>query len=146
MRQCRLCKQTLEEEEFVSRGGNRNGLQADCVSCTRERARSYRQRQRDRVSVYKMAKGCEVCGFEAQHSCQLDLDHVDPSTKTYKGSHKSYDAGWSWKRIEAELAKCVVTCKNCHALRTYEEGHWKNEHTDIDMRQSGLTSDEAVNS
>lgn len=141
MKQCRTCKQNLDDKEFAYRGGGRHGLQADCMACSRERARSYRQEQRDKVAEYKLLKGCEVCGFKAQHSCQLDLDHRDPNTKTYKGSHKSYDAGWSWERIEAELAKCVVTCKNCHALRTYEEGHWRNKHTDISMRQSGLDSD-----
>jgi len=135
-RQCRTCLGHKNEEEFFYRGGSRKGLQADCKECSRARARNYRQEQRNRVSAYKLSKGCEVCGFQAEHSCQLDLDHTDPKTKTYRGSHKSYDAGWSWSRIEQELAKCVVTCKNCHALRTYEEGHWKNKHTDIHMRQS----------
>lgn len=106
------------------------------MACSRERARSFRQESRNKVAEYKLAKGCEVCGFKAVHTCQLDLDHREPENKTYKGSHKAYDAGWSWKRIEAELAKCTVTCKNCHALRTQLEGHWKNEYTDISMRQS----------
>lgn len=141
---CRSCKSDLPEEEFFYRGGSRKGLQADCRDCSRKRAREYRQKMRDRVTEYKMNKGCEVCGFQAEHSCQLDLDHIDPVTKTYKGSHKAYDAGWSWKRIEAELAKCVVTCKNCHALRTYNEKHWLNEHTSVRMRQSGLVINKAV--
>jgi hypothetical protein len=135
----KTCPKCLEEhpiEEFSYRGGGRTGVQHECKSCSRKRARDYRQIQRDRVGLYKMDKGCEVCGFQAQHPCQLDLDHIDPATKTYKGSHKAYDAGWSWERIEKELAKCVVTCKNCHSLRTHEEGHWRNEYTDISMRQS----------
>lgn len=139
-RECRTCLNEQPEENFFDRGGGRNGLQADCMECSRKRARDYRQIQRDKVGIYKMEKGCEVCGFKAKHPCQLDLDHIDPSTKTYKGSHKSYDAGWSWTRIEQELAKCVVTCKNCHSLRTYEEGHWENKHTSIRMRQSSAQS------
>ena len=133
---CRLCNETKEEVHFFYRGGGRKGLQADCRDCSRKRAREYRQNTRDWVGEYKMEKGCEVCGFKATHPCQLDLDHIDPLIKTYKGAHKAYDAGWSQKRVESELAKCVVTCKNCHALRTYKEGHWKNEHTSIRMRQS----------
>lgn len=129
---------------FYNRGGGRNTHQYECKDCAAKRAREYRQEQRNRVGIYKMGKGCEVCGFRAKHPCQLDLDHIDPNTKSYKGSHKSYDAGWSWIRIEAELAKCVVTCKNCHSLRTYEEGHWENEHTSIRMRQSGLITNKAV--
>ena len=136
MRKCRVCLEEKPEESFFYRGGGRTGLQADCMECSRKRARDYRQGIRDKVGKYKMDKGCEVCGFKAEHPCQLDLDHIDPSTKTYKGSHKSYDAGWSWERVEKELALCVVTCKNCHSLRTYLEGHWENEHTSIRMRQS----------
>lgn len=131
---CRTCLELKPEENFFYRGGKRTGLQSDCMECSRKRAREYRQNSRDKVGTYKMTKGCEVCNFKAEHPCQLDLDHIDPSTKTYKGSHKSYDAGWSWDRIQEELAKCVVTCKNCHALRTYKEGHWVNEHTSIRMR------------
>lgn len=136
MKKCRLCNIEKLDGEFRLRGGGRNGLQADCTECTNRRAREYRQGTRDRVSEYKLDKGCESCEFEAAHSCQLDLDHIDPNTKTYKGSHKSYDAGWSWERIEQELSLCQVLCKNCHALRTHEEKHWLNQHTTIRMRQS----------
>jgi len=136
MRECRSCNELRDESNFFYRGGGRKGLQADCMDCSRKRARDYRQATRDKIAVYKLSKGCEVCGFKAAHSCQLDLDHIDPKTKTYKGSHKSYDAGWSWERVEQEIAKCTVTCKNCHSLRTYEEGHWINVVTSIRMRQS----------
>lgn len=136
MRKCRSCLENKPDEEYFYRGGGRKGLQADCKDCSRKAAREFRQITRDKVGAYKMTKGCEVCGFTAEHPCQLDLDHIDPDTKTYKGAHKAYDAGWSWSRVEKELAKCVVTCKNCHSLRTYLEGHWENEHTSIRMRQS----------
>ena len=140
MRECRSCQEQKPEEEFFYRGGGRKGLQADCKDCSRKRAREYRQVTRDRVGAYKMERGCEICGFEPQHPCQLDLDHRDPSEKTYKGSHKAYDAGWSWERVERELAKCVVTCKNCHSLRTQLEEHWKNDYTTVRVRQSSAQS------
>lgn len=136
MRECRTCLETKPEDDFFYRGGKRKGLQADCKECSRKRAREYRQKTRDKVGAYKMNKGCQKCGFKAEHPCQLDLDHIDPAAKTYKGAHKSYDAGWSWERVERELALCKVLCKNCHSLRTYREGHWENEHTSIRMRQS----------
>lgn len=141
MRVCCTCGEEKSDENYAYRGGGRKGLQAECMACSRERARTYRQEIRNKVSLYKLSKGCECCGFSAAHPCQLDLDHVDPSTKTYKGAHKAYDAGWSWKRVEQELAKCTVLCNNCHSLRTHEEGHWRNTFTDIRMRQSGLDTD-----
>ena len=111
-------------------------LHPSCKDCSAKYAREYRQSRRDYVAEYKMSKGCELCGFIAENSCQLDLHHINPDEKTYKGSHKSYDAGWSLERINLELAKCLVVCKNCHALETHKLGHWKNPTTDISMRQS----------
>lgn len=140
LRKCRTCNEDLPEEYFFYRGGGRNGLQADCIYCSRKRAREYRQSMRDKVSEYKMSIGCECCGFKPEHSCQLDLDHLKPKTKTYKGAHKAYDAGWSWNRIERELKLCQVLCKNCHALRTQKEGHWKSSVTQVRMRQSSAQS------
>lgn len=136
MKQCRTCNKRLQEDAFFYRGGGRKGLQADCIECSRKRARDYRQSIRDKVSEYKMSKGCECCGFQAEHPCQLDLDHIDPKTKTYKGAHKAYDAGWSWERVERELNLCQVLCKNCHSLKTHREGDWKSPVTQIRMRQS----------
>lgn len=131
---CRTCNKDQPDDNFFYRGGGRKGRQADCIECSRKRAREYRQLSRDKVSQYKMLKGCECCGFQATHSCQLDLDHVNPKTKTYSGAHKAYDSGWSWERIEKELNLCTVLCKNCHALRTYEEKHWLNKCTQVRMR------------
>ena len=140
MRKCRTCLEELPEDAFFYRGGGRKGQQADCMECSRKHARDFRQHTRNVVGRWKLWKGCQVCGFKAEHPCQLDLDHTDPSTKTYKGSHKAYDAGWSMDRVKSELSKCVVTCKNCHSLRTHLEGHWRNIHTDIHMRQSSAQS------
>jgi len=135
-KQCRVCLEYLPIGDFDYRGGGRRTQQSDCKFCSRKRAREYRQRMRNLVGRWKLYKGCMVCGFKALHSCQLDLDHVDPENKTYKGSHKAFDAGWSKKRIKEELARCVVTCKNCHALRTYNERHWENNYSTVRMRQS----------
>lgn len=134
MKLCSQCKEDKPITDFCYRGGGRKGLQPYCKECSRKLARDYKQSMRDYVGAYKMQKGCEVCGFKAQHPCQLDLDHIDPATKTYRGKHSAYDAGWSKERIDAELAKCTVTCKNCHSLRTYEERHWENEYTKVRMR------------
>jgi hypothetical protein len=65
-------------------------------------------------------KGCQSCGFKAEHYCQLDLDHVVQGTKHKSLRHHSYEPSWSMPRIKAELAKCQVLCKNCHAEKTIE--------------------------
>jgi len=133
---CKSCGVEKPIEEFNINTKKYKNRHSDCKDCTAKFAREYRQSRRDYVAEYKISKGCELCGFVAEHSCQLDLHHIDPSTKTYKGSHKSYDAGWSLERIDNELKKCIVVCKNCHALESHNSGHWRNEFTDISMRQS----------
>lgn len=133
---CKECRRELPIDHFKFYNKQKKSRRPECNECTKRYAREYRQSRRNYVAKIKMSRGCEVCGFKAEHPCQLDLHHVDPSLKTYKGSHKSYDAGWSLERIDEEITKCVVICKNCHVLEGYKRGHWKNIHTDISMRQS----------
>ena len=134
-----MCKRCTEEKpisEYHYSNREKQIFQPYCKICSAVNAREYRQKNRDYVAKYKMSKGCEICGFKAEHHCQFDLHHVDPKTKSYKGSHKSYDAGWSRDRIDNEISKCMVVCKNCHALESHNQGHWRNSVTDISMRQS----------
>ena len=44
---------------------------------------------------------CSKCGFEAEHRCQLDLDHID-------GDKKNNDP-----------SNIQVLCANCHRLKTH---------------------------
>jgi hypothetical protein len=52
----------------------------------------------------------------------LDFDHA-PGTKTADVS-VLVGRGASWKRIEGEMAKCVVRCANCHRRKTAVELGW----------------------
>lgn len=61
------------------------------------------------ADVYFDARGCERCG--ERDPCCLEFHHKDPSQKT---GAIAVLCGWSWKRLEAEIAKCVVLCANCH--------------------------------
>jgi hypothetical protein len=131
---CKGCKESKPLSEYHVSNGKTGVLHVRCKQCAAKYAREYRQKNRDYVGRYKMSKGCEICGFQPEHSCQLDLHHINPEEKTYKGSHKSYDAGWSKERIDREIARCLVVCKNCHALESHKLGHWKNPTTCIDMR------------
>jgi hypothetical protein len=66
-----------------------------------------------RRKAWLLANGpCVDCGS----SEDLEVDHVDPSTKV---THNV----WSWAkaRREAELAKCVVRCTVCHKKKSAGE-------------------------
>ena len=119
MRKCRSCKVTKPNEAFSKRGGKRLGLQADCKSCCLERTKQIRQHNRRLLARWKMLKGCNICDFKAEHSCQLDIDHVIKSEKDRTTFGRGIEPAWSKQRIKAELSKCQVLCKNCHAEKTF---------------------------
>ena len=90
-----------------------------------ERHPEYRQYRRDCVAKryaerrafideWKLSHGCLDCGY-AEHACALDLDHRDPSSKLYKVAEIMHA---TWDRLLAEVEKCDVRCRNCHAVRT----------------------------
>jgi hypothetical protein len=78
---------------------------------TRRRAES-----RAKAVEYLLAHRCVDCG--ERDIVVLQFDHL---------RDKSFDLsvmiawGASWARIEAEIAKCVVRCANCHHRKTAKE-------------------------
>lgn len=77
--------------------------------------RRYESDRRAYINDYKTRHGCMDCkmfypGF------MLDFDHVR--------GQKLFNIGnrvlRSKQALNAEVAKCDVVCKNCHALRTHK--------------------------
>ena len=116
---CRTCKKTKPIFEFQKRGGKRPDHQASCRACDITRTRLYRVRTRKLLSRWKMKRGCEHCNFKAEHSCQLDIDHIDKNHKDKKSWGRAIEPSWSHQRIKRTLSKCQVLCKNCHSVKTY---------------------------
>jgi len=52
----------------------------------------------------------------------LEFDHVRGEKKANIGDMAG--ANIAWQRIEAELAKCVVRCANCHRRKTASDFGW----------------------
>jgi len=68
--------------------------------------------QENRVYMLeKLGSKCFNCGFDKWMS-SLDIHHLDPSQKDVSFSTIRY---WTRDRIDVELAKCILLCKNCHA-------------------------------
>jgi hypothetical protein len=56
----------------------------------------------------------------------LEFHHLDPKAKEFAISHDGITRSWS--KIQAELAKCVLLCANCHrethtGLRSFGDDH-----------------------
>jgi hypothetical protein len=82
---------------------------------TKEEQREYQRLwMARRRAEFFTGKACVDCGAVED----LQIDHLDPALKV---SH----VVWSWaqERREAELAKCVVRCRECHKIR-----HGKGSH------------------
>ena len=86
-----------------------------------------KDRRKDKININKtkaaailVKSGCVLCG--ELDLAVLDFDHLDPSTKI-NSICKMYSS--SWKRIEAEIAKCQVLCANCHRRKTAKDQGWR---------------------
>ena len=79
--------------------------------------RAYKKMQRDKVAAIKMEMGCIDCGYK-EHPAALDFDHISGDKSEAVGTMLR---GLGWKRIEEEIAKCVVRCSNCHRVRHAKE-------------------------
>jgi hypothetical protein len=134
LKRCCTCKELMPASAFNKQRKSHDGLQSRCRKCCRAWYEAHRKRHtlntgrrkaaaletiKLQVAEYLMEHPCVDCG-EWDIRC-LDFDHVDPTTKEFTISSKVLQA-WSWERIEAELAKCVVRCANCHRRRTAECG------------------------
>lgn len=76
-------------------------------------AQRYAER-RKWIDEIKLSRGCTDCGYK-EHPAALQFDHVDPSKKAFQISISFMR---NWESILAEIAKCVVRCANCHAVKT----------------------------
>ena len=143
MKPCVTCGRTLATTQFNRKQSAVDGLQNVCRECNRERARRYyrenrekhlriivartaqaKRRARELAGEYLLAHPCVDCGEEDLRV--LDFDHRLGSGKT-RNVMLLVNNGYSLARIRAEIEKCDVRCRNCHARVTYERsGHdWR---------------------
>lgn len=84
-----------------------------CSSCRTARELKYKKdapkSRADFSKWIRRFKGdlCESCGFIPEHSCQLDVDHIDGS------------------RDNNNIDNYQTLCANCHRLKTYKNKDWE---------------------
>ncbi|MBM7505560.1 hypothetical protein ACFPER_00485 [Agromyces aurantiacus] len=143
-KRCGRCQQSKPTSEYNRRSRSRDGLQPFCRECNRENARAYYARNREahvrRIVASKgerRARALELVGRHLiTHPCVdcgeddirvLDFDHRDSAEKGAEVMKLAQD-GHALQRIAAEVAKCDVRCRNCHAIVTYQrmESDWRS--------------------
>ena len=100
-------------------------------------AATYRSNRR-KMWLYLLEHPCVHCG-EANPIC-LDFDHLDQSVKKRPVSQLLL---WRWEKVLAEIEKCQVLCKNCHAIRTNEQlGYYRGEDMDFGEEVAAIAAEE----
>jgi hypothetical protein len=77
-----------------------------CNSC---HANGRRFKLKEKIIEYLGGK-CLACGYK-KCSRSLDCHHKDPNKKEFHFAGKHC---LSWDRLEKELKKCTLLCRNCH--------------------------------
>ncbi len=68
----------------------------------------------------------------------MDLDHIDPTNKSFKVSTMRRRK-MAFEKIIAEMNKCEVVCSNCHRERTNKQNparYTKSERAGSDLKTS----------
>lgn len=130
---CAKCSTVKEPEDFYRSSKTKDGRNYWCKSCQRAYyqkrvkenpdyflrfQRVSRAEKRKRATDAKVESGCADCG--ERHLACLEFHHLDPSKKELEVM-KFVDQNAAWETIEAEMAKCIVLCCNCHRIRHYNE-------------------------
>lgn len=122
----------VPEEEQKKRKHNRYLERQRCLSveakrAIKDRSRILRNEKRRMIDLYKLGKGCELCGYKKCASA-LDFHHCFGPKEFSISSFISGNG--SLVRIFAEIQKCKLLCRNCH-METHllEDGHAPGKHT-----------------
>ena len=141
---CSACQQSKPTVEFNVRRASWDGLQNICKACNRAKARRYYAANREahirvimaRKRVIRLATLEAIGEFLTHNPCVdcgeadvrvLDFDHRPDVEKSHEVMKLVQD-GYSLARVMAEIAKCDVRCRNCHARVTYERmgANWRS--------------------
>ena len=122
---CFKCQEEKDASEFYVNVRHSDGLQSRCKSCKTvanhqyyladksgyiEKARLFKHDRKEKVDKIKSSVGCKFC-FEKE-ACCLDFHHPSDNKEFGLGS---CGKNLSWERVQKEIDKCVVVCRNCHA-------------------------------
>jgi hypothetical protein len=96
----------------------------------RERTKHRERRQAAQLANHKRMLShlsqcaCADCGVT--NPIVLEFHHgLGVQDKQFEVS-RMVTQGYTWPRIEREIAKCIVLCANCHRIRTAtERGHYR---------------------
>lgn len=137
---CIRCKADVDISQFNKNPTRRDGYDNLCRVHRREYQQRWYQKNRDKhlkrgylnnlavrerntalLLDYLLKHPCVDCG--ESNPLVLEFDHRRGIKA--KDISRMIQEKWSWKAVEAEMAKGVVRCANCHRCKTAYEQNWR---------------------
>lgn len=100
---CRKCEDT-DESHFYP------GRYTICKKC-RGKGQGWMYRKYKKQAIAYKGGECSRCGYD-KYQAALDFHHRDTKEKD---PNWRLMRNWSFRRVKAELDKCDLVCRNCHA-------------------------------
>jgi len=87
-------------------------------SCKNNQLQSYNAQQAKGLQrkinlIRKLGGQCTICGYK-KNSSALDFHHINPKDKSFALDLRSL-SNRTQSKIDAEVCKCTLVCRNCHA-------------------------------
>lgn len=84
------------------------------------RSANLEQETKNRLWIKELKNNSCCSRCDQNHPATLHFHHLDSRKKDFNIS-TAVRQGYSLKKIQEEIAKCIVLCANCHAILHYEE-------------------------
>lgn len=92
--------------------------------------------ERKRWAVELLGGKCSKCGY-SKNLASLDFHHTDPSKKESAiGTMVAYH---QWDKVEVELEKCILLCKNCHHETHNERLEFELDDNSVKLKDQELS-------
>jgi hypothetical protein len=115
---CKRCDEWKELDHFFSKGKRNVGdTHHYCKPCLYAYQQE-RGKNRKKKVIEMMGGKCARCGY-CRNYAALEFHHLDPSKKEINISGNGIKG--SWKRLMAELQKCILICSNCHREEHHQD-------------------------
>jgi hypothetical protein len=96
---------------------NKGNKTFDQKGYSRSRSNQIRWGMKKKV-IKHMGDKCQICDRKNLPIATYECHHVDPKTKLHSLSQLLTKG---WNVIEEEIKKCILVCKNCHAIIHYSD-------------------------
>lgn len=115
MKTCSCCKNTLNDSDFYNKG-KENRTNSFCKKCFNAYCMKRWIDRKIRI-IGQFGNRCKDCN-NSFHYAVYEFHHLNPDTKELNWTRMRL---LSEAKMQAELAKCVMLCANCHRMRHVEQ-------------------------